>query len=158
MNKDYNDTRSLLSKMRNRNYVQVDNSQSKPKKNPTMRDMLKITRSLNEEDLKSEKNRETVYDQEKEEEQFKKFFNDLNVNIEFIDLEVYDDLIFWGGTIDGIIQFVYKVTPEEKTSGIEFNYLDDFSVDNPDNNEIVERIEKYYDKFYKYWRNNILDT
>lgn len=157
MAKDYNDTRLLLSKMRSGNYVKEDNSSEKPK-NLSMRDMLKITRSLNEEDLKSEKNREVAHDQKKEEDQFRRFFNDLNVNVEFIDLEVYDELVFWGGTVDGIIQFAYKVTPEDSTSGIEFNYLDDFSVDNPDNQEIVERIEKYYDKFYKYWRNNVLET
>lgn len=118
-----------------------------------IQDMVKQMRKLNE-----IQNRKTVYDQSREEEKFRNAFDDLNVTIEFIPLKVYDDYIFWGGTIDGIIQFVYKVTPDEKTSNVDFNYLDDFSVDNPDNQEIIDRVEKYYDQFYKYWRDNIFQT
>jgi len=154
-----NQIRILLRRMRGEKYV-VNEDVKTSKKDLTMRDMLKITRSLNEQaeenDEKKAENKKTVYDQSKEEEKLKNFFNDMNVNIKFIDLEVYDDLIFWGGTVDGIIQFVYKVTPDEKTSGVEFNYLEDFSPDNPDNDIIIKKIESYYDSFYKYWRNNIL--
>ena len=64
--------------------------------------------------------------------------------------------VFWGGTVDGVIQFVYKVTPDERTSGVEFNYLEDFSPDNPDNDLIVSKLETYYDTFYKYWRDNVI--
>lgn len=120
-------------------------------KEMSMRDMLKITRDLNE-----GVNKKTVYDQEHEEQKFKNFFDDINVSIKFIDLEIYDNLIFWGGTVDGIIQFVYKVTPDEATSGVKFNYLEDFTPDNPENDEIINKIEKYYDIFYKYWRDNII--
>lgn len=126
------------------------------KKNMSVRDMIKITRKLNENTNPDKQNKKTVYDQAKEEEKFRTFFNDLNVNIKFIELEVYDDLIFWGGTVNGIIQFVYKVTPNKNTSGVEFNYLEGFSPDNPENDEIIDRIKSYYDTFYKYWRNNIL--
>lgn len=122
-------------------------------KNLSIRDMLKLMRSLNEDE---NVNKKTVYDQKNEEEKFLKFFNDLNVSIKFSELVIYDNLIFWGGTIDGIIQFIYKVTPDEATSGVEFNYLEDFTPDNPENDEIIGRIESYYDTFYKYWRNNIL--
>lgn len=122
----------------------------------TVQEMVKKMRLLNENDV-NRKNLKTVYDQAKEEEKFKNQFKDLNVIIDFIPLEVYDDLVFWGGTIDGVIQFVYKVTPNENTSGIEFNYLDDFDVNNPDNEEIVKRIKDYYDDFYKYWRDNIFN-
>jgi len=101
-------------------------------------------------------NKETVYDQSIEEEKFRNFFNDMNVSIKLIDLEIYDNLIFWGGTIDGVIQFIYKVTPDESTSGVEFNYLEDFSPDNPENEEITGRIESYFDSFYKYWRDNVM--
>lgn len=116
----------------------------------SIQEMVKQMRQLNE-----RKSLKTVYDQSQEEDKFRKNMNDLNVTVDFIPLKVYDDYIFWGGTIDGIIQFVYKVTPDEQTSGVEFNYLDDFSVDNPDNDEIVKRIENYYDQFYQYWRDNI---
>jgi len=102
-------------------------------------------------------NKETVFDQSIEEEKFRNFFNDMNVSIKFIDLEVFDDFVFWGGTVDGVIQFVYKVTNDEDTSGVEFNYLEDFSPDNPENEEITGRIESYFDTFYKYWRDNVLE-
>lgn len=135
------------------------NEFQEPKKDLNMRDMLKITRNINEGvvSLREEsENKETVYDQSIEEEKFRNFFNDMNVSIKLIDLEIYDNLIFWGGTIDGVIQFIYKVTPDESTSGVEFNYLEDFSPDNPENEEITGRIESYFDTFYKYWRDNVM--
>ena len=153
-----NQMRILLKRMRENNYEPVTESERIPKKDLTMRDMLKITRGkLNEQDEPAlKKNLITAFDQKNEEEKFRNFFNDLNVNIDFIPLEVYNNLVFWGGTIDGIVQFIYKVTREEKTSGVEFNYLQDFPPDNPDNDAIIKKVESYYDSFYKYWRNNIL--
>jgi hypothetical protein len=152
-----NQMRVLLRRMHGEKYVVTEDTQ--PKKDLNIRDMLKITRKLNE-DINNERkaeNKKTVYDQSIEEDKFIGFFKDMNVNIKFIDLEVYDNLIFWGGTIDGIIQFIYKVTPDESTSGVEFNYLEDFSPDNPDNDLIVKMVEDYYDNnFYKYWRNNLI--
>ncbi len=107
--------------------------------------------------MNEDENKETMFDQSMEEEKFRNFFNDMNVSIKFIDLEVFDNLVFWGGTINGIIQFVYKVTPEEDSSGVEFNYLEDFSPDNPENDEIVGRVESYFDNFYKFWETNVLE-
>ena len=101
-------------------------------------------------------NKITKYDQDREEQKFLDFFRNLNVVVDFIDLEVYDDLIFWGGTVDGNVQFIYKVTHNEKSSGVEFNYLDDFNPQNPGNNQLIEMIEAYYDIFYKYWRDNLI--
>ena len=115
-----------------------------------------INEDLNEEE--DIENKKTAYDQTTEEEKFRNFFNDMNVSIKLIDLGVYNNLIFWGGTIDGVIQFVYKVTPDENTSGIEFNYLEDFSPDNPENEEIVGRVESYFNTFYKFWRDNVLSV
>lgn len=124
-----------------------------------MKDMLNITRMLNEEDdIEPKTNLKTAYDQKQEEDKFLNYVNDLNINIRFIELEIYDDFVFWGGTVDGIIQFIFKVTPNERTSGIEFNYLEDFSPDNPENKEIIDKIESYYDTFYSYWSNNILQN
>lgn len=160
MEKDYNDARSLLKKMREGSYVKEDVTENceKPKE-LTMRDLLAKTRKLNEqEEAAITQNRKTVYDQQREEQNFRNFFQDLNVDVDFIELEIHDDFIFWGGTVDGMVQFVYKVTPDEESSGIEFNYLEGFSLDNPDNDEIVKKIETYYDTFYKYWRNNVLNT
>jgi len=111
--------------------------------------------SLINEDVERE-NKITKFDQKKEEERFLDFFRNLNVSIDFVDLEVYDDFVFWGGNVDGVIQFVYKVTPNEVTSGVEFNYLDDFVPEDEDNQEIIDLIESYYDIFYRYWRDNLI--
>ena len=138
------------------------NESTEPKKEMSVRDMLKITRNIHEGKVvlneNQGENKKTAYDQGIEEEKFRNFFNDMNVSIKLIDLGVYEDLVFWGGTIDGVIQFVYKVTPDESTSGVEFNYLEDFSPDNPENEEITGRVESYFDTFYKYWRDNVMAT
>ena len=146
--------REMMKRVREGGY-NANESVEQPK-NLSMRDMLKITRTLNENFVRESENKKTAYDQSMEEEKFRNFFNDMNVSIKLIDLEVYDDLVFWGGTIDGTIQFIYKVTPDESTSGVEFNYLEDFSPDNPENEEITGRIESYFDTFYKYWRDNVM--
>jgi hypothetical protein len=154
-----NQMRILLRRMRGEKFI-VNEETQKPKKDLTMRDMLKITRKLNEEikvdDKKKPLNKKTEYDQKIEEEKLRNFFDDMNVSIKFQDLQVYDNLVFWGGTVDGVIQFVYKVTPDERTSGVEFNYLEDFSPDNPENEAIIKKLETYYDTFYKYWRDNVI--
>lgn len=153
-----NQMRILLRRMRGEKYT-VNEYESKPKKDLSVRDMLKITRSLNEEiegEEKNIENKKNVYDQGIEEEKLTNFFDGMNVNIKFENLQVFDNLVFWGGTVDGVIQFVYKVTPNEKTSGVEFNYLEDFSPDNPENDEIIKKLTSYYDIFYKYWSNNML--
>lgn len=148
------DTKKMIKNIREGKYTPEKKEQ--PKKNLDVHGMLKITRKLSENTDAYLQNKITIYDQKNEEEKFRQFFNDLNVVVDFIPLEVYDNLVFWGGTIDGIIKFVYRVTPEEKTSGVEFRYPEDFSPENPDDEEIIKRIESFYDTFYKYWRDNII--
>lgn len=152
-----NQMRILLKRMRGESYYPESNSISKPNKEMSVREMLGKTRRINEdEDKLKQSNKKTVYDQPREEEKFLKNFHDIPVSVKFRDLEIYDNLVFWGATVDGVIQFIYRVTPDEATSGVEFNYLDDFSPDNPENEIIIDRIEKYYDSFAMYWRNNLL--
>ncbi len=160
--------KDMIRKMRNANSEIVESApvEKKPVKNLSVRDMLKITRRLNEDtqmpqpvdtETKPTENKTNPFDQKREEDKFRAFFGDLNVSIRFIPLEVTETYVFWGGTIDGMIQFTYTVTEDEKSSGVEFNYLQDFTVDNPENQEIIGRVESYYDTFYKYWRNNMLE-
>lgn len=160
-----NQMRIFMKRIREGECLQTQSSVvNETKKDLNMRDMLKITRDINEGvvSLKEEQgqgvNMKSSSDQGTEEEKFRNFFRDMSVNIKFIELEVFDDLVFWGGTIDGVIQFVFKVTPDESTSGVEFNYLEDFSPDNPENEEITGRVESYFDTFYKYWRDNVIST
>jgi len=122
-----------------------------------IRKHINVLRKLNEQHVDLGRNLKNINDQKREEEKFKDFFDDLNVNVEFIEIEIYENLIFWGGTIDGVIQFVYKVTPEDATTGVEFDYLENFSPDNPENEEITGRIKSYFNTFYKYWRDNVIN-
>ena len=164
-----NQMRVLMKRIREGKYEPTE-SQNTSKKDLNVRDMLKITRNfkMNEDVVpgnataevsqEQPENKETAYDQTQEEEKFRNYFNDMNVDIKFIQLQIFENLIYWGGTIDGVIQFKYKVTPDEKSTGIEFNYLPDFTADNPDNDLIIKKIESYFDTFYKYWRNNVLNS
>ncbi len=105
---------------------------------------------------KKAENKKTVFDQKEEEGKLIRLFDD-NVNISFDELEVYDNWVFWSGVINGVIQFVFVVTRDEVTSRVEFNYLQGFSKDNPLNDEILEKLQSYYDTtFSKYWRNNLI--
>jgi len=129
----------------------------KPSQKMSMRDMLKITRNLNEEEEKEKlANKKTVYDQKIEEDRFLNFFSDTNIHVIFTDLVVTNDFVFWGGTINGILQFIYKVLPNKQDGGVEYEYLEDFSEDNPDNEKIMKNIELYYEQFFKYWNNNLI--
>ncbi len=160
-----NQMRILLRRMRGEAYV--NESKGTTKHELLIRDMLKITRNLNE-DVQSEieeptvdqekpVNKKTVEDQPNEEQKFKDSFpTGYDINVDFIELEVTDKYVFWGGTVNGLIQFVYKVTPDENTSGVEFNYLEGYNEDDPKNDEIIKRLESYYDSFYEYWIDSII--
>ena len=132
--------------------------EKKNKKSVTTRNLLKKMRNLNEQEEGVGENKKTIYDQSREERNFRNNVDDLNVTVEFYDLKVYDNLVMWGGKIDGVLEFVYKVTPYEDLSGISYNYLEDFNAQNEDNEEVIERIENYYDQFYKYWRDNVFQA
>lgn len=129
----------------------------------TMRDMLGKMRkikdkpllNLNEGDVSS--NQATGIDQSEEESKIRKYFYTNNVTIEFQPLEIFPTGVIFGGTIDGQIQFVYKVTHEEATSGVEVNYLEGFDAQDPENEEVIKKVEDYYNVFYKYWRHQLFD-
>ena len=124
----------------------------------SVQQMVKNFRKLNEQEEETRsRSRKTAYDQKEEEDKFRKNFEDLNVVVDFKPLEVTDNYVLWGGTIDGMIEFVYKVTRDESTSGVDYIYSDELSGDNPENQEIVDRIEQYYDTFFKYWKKEIFD-
>jgi len=138
---------------------------STPKKDLSMRDMLKITRKLNEENTVDDTkkvvepvSKKTIYDEEEEKNKFISYFKDadLTISAKFVPLEVYDNWVFWGGEVDGVMAFVYSVTPDESTSVYEIEPLEDFSPDAPKNELIAKLIETYYDIFKEYWRDNMI--
>lgn len=139
-----------------KNFINKSLPQSK-NKDLDMREMLKITRKLNlVENINNTINKKNVYDQKIEEDKFLTFFDNANIHVNFIDLVVTNNYIFWGGIINGIIRFIFKIKPERQDSGVEINYLDDFSPDNPENKNIVKNIELYYENFFKYWNDNLI--
>lgn len=122
------------------------------KKDMSMRDMMGKMRVLNEGEG-SEMG--TSIDKAGEEGRMANYFEEDNVTIEYEDFHVHNNGVLLAGTIDGQIQFVYKVTPDEKTSGIEVNYLNNFDPLDPENEVVVKKVESYYDIFYKYWRDQL---
>lgn len=134
------------------------------KKQITTQHLVKHLRKLNEE-YESKTSKVTRFDQEKQEERFKKYVGRDDVVYDFIDLEVYDDLVIWGGTIDDVFKFFYRVTPDKKTSSFEFKYLDDFDplgYGEMEKDEHIERqmeifnkVKDYYNDFANYWRENM---
>ena len=130
------------------------------------RELLKRMRKLNEIDDENNNtddedlgdNLKTDLDQSEEEKKFREYFDDLQVDIDFAGLDVYKKGIFFGGIIDKQIQFVYKISDNEANSGYDINYLEDFDPNQEDNAEVIKRIESYYNTFYKYWRDNVLQN
>jgi hypothetical protein len=159
--------RILLRRMRGEKYIVNENVETS-KKELDIRDMLKITRKLNE-DIQPETdqpetpetkpvNKKTDQDEANEEEKFKDSFPSINdINVDFIELEVTDKYVFWGGTINGVLQFVYKVTSDENTNGVEFNPLEGYNEDDKEKNDkIIKTVESYFDKFYEYWIDSVI--
>jgi hypothetical protein len=152
------DVRDSINKMRNlkNGILETEKKKDIKPKDLSMRDMLKITRKINENITVSTK--VTPAEQREEEEKFRNFFRDNQVHVDFEPLELYDDSVFWSGVIDNQLQFIYKVSPVEEANGFSVNYLEGFDQQDEENQEVVKKIEKYYDEFYKYWRDNYLDT
>lgn len=98
----------------------------------------------------------TSLDQREQENKMKQFFAQNNVTIEFEPLEVYENGVFWAGTIDGQLGWTIKATPYETTSGIDVEYLEGFDPHDPENEEIIKKLEQFNKDFYKYWRDNEL--
>lgn len=133
-------------------------------KTPTIKDFIVKMRILKEEADKKNK-KLTRFDQQEEEEKFLRFLNRKDSVVEFIDLEVYEDLVIWGGKIDDVLFFFYRVTPEKETSTFKFKFLDGFDPlgeENIEGDEYVEEqmklfnsVKNYYDEFSEYWRNEL---
>lgn len=125
-------------------------------KNLSVRDMLKITRTMNESE--EIENKATDKDRDVQLESIQNYFSDMQVNlVMFEKMIITEKEVVWGGVVDGMIKFTYSVTAKDSSSNVVFKYLDDFSQDNPENNEIIERLEAYYREFYKYWRENAIN-
>lgn len=123
----------------------------KPKKDLNMRDLLKITRTLNENNS-GLVNKATSTDFEYEKDIADGFFTDMGYRLKGENNKPYliitDEYIKLGGVVNGVIRFKFIVKQDKSNSGVEFEYTEDFSPENPENEEILKKIESYYDNFY----------
>ena len=174
MSKDPNDARTLLKRMRTGEFVQESTEAiNEPVKEMSTRDMLKITRNFVNEDVETDvsldnsdvqdgdsegegsRNVKTRLDQTTEERKLRNFFDDMNVHLELSPIIVKDDKVFWEGVIDGIFQFIFKITGDDDTSGVVFQLLKPGYENSENAKEIEQRVLSYYDTFYKYWEEGL---
>jgi len=95
--------------------------------------------------------------EEEEEQKMRDFFQQDQVMIKIEEFLAYTNGVFMSGVADNQIQFAYKVTPDEQTSSPDYEVLEGFNPDDPKNNELIEKLTKYYDStFYPYWRDNLI--
>ena len=143
------------------NEYSQDSVVDKPVKDLTVRDTLKLTRDINSGKKKVDdtniQKQITPAEERREQEKLENFFENNNVVIDFKELQIYSHGVFWGGTIDGQVQWVFKVTPYEESSGLDINILEGFQKDDPENEEIIQKLENYYNTFFKYWRDNEIE-
>ena len=174
MSKDPHDARTLLKRMRTGEFVQENTEPtSEPAKEMSTRDMLKITRNYVNEDVENDvslgssdvqtatpdgeesKNVKTHLDQTAEEEKLRNFFDDMNVHLDLAPIIVKDDKVFWEGVVDGVFQFIFKLTGDDDTSGVVFQLLKKGYENSETAKEIEKRVLSYYDTFYKYWEEGL---
>jgi hypothetical protein len=142
---------------------QMGYAKKQPLKEMTMREMLRKTRSLQKEEVAQASNEPaekgvSPAEQEKYQRGMQDFFDDDNITIKFEPILLYDQGVFWAGTIDGQLKFAYMVTPDESTSGVKIERSPDFDPNNEDNRKVEKKIIDYYNTFYEYWRENQLEN
>lgn len=140
-----------------------------------LKEQIKKMRKLNEVDVGAEEieepqgvgepqrvNKETPNDLVGEKQRLNNALRDFNVVVDYNDdqFKVYDDLIFSSGTIDGVLEFVMKVTPNDPENGIIINYdREDFDMQSDENNDLVAALEDYQENVFEpYWMQNIINT
>jgi hypothetical protein len=147
MKNDHNNIKSFIDKLKKYNIP-------KPVVNEnivkilSMRDMLKITRSLNE------GFKVLPIDQKTHEEGIKRALLNLKAIPKFNNIEIIDNSIFWSGVINDMITFVYKISEDGSKDGAEFKTNDKLNVGTPETSEIMKKLENYYDIFFDYYQNN----
>lgn len=178
--------RKYLGMMRDPNSNKRTN-ESKPNKNMDIRDMLGKMRSakkLHENVLGANKKtlneaiETTAIDQRQQEEKMFNFFGDNNLVIDFQPLGVEDNGVWWGGTLNKTIDWVFWVSNDQNLNkiiinNVEITDLDAFNADDSKIRQITDRLEgdnvpseraeelvrkiiAYYQEFSNYWIENHL--
>lgn len=125
--------------------------------NLSMKDLLSITRKLNEQEEDVDTSTEADFEYEKMKAE--KFLDGMALRFTDKSGKPYfkktKNKIIWGGVVNGIIRFIFIVEEDKSKSKVVFDYTEDFSPDNPENDEIIKKIELYYDSFYDRWIDKI---
>lgn len=161
-----NEMRDLLKIMRGKLFESNILNKNSGYSEMTMRDMLKITRNLNEneEEKKDLSNKVTIRDVSFVEESIKSSFENSDLNIYFIFpkendphyLYVDDVFVYWGATINNILMFTYTINLNDNAdTGVKYKYIEEGKVlENSDDYEkIVKKVEEFYNStFFPYFK------
>lgn len=135
-------------------------SKKEPLKEMTMREMqrrIRINKMQEDVEEVPVEKQLSAGEQEKHDNELRNYFDGDNLTIKLEPILVFEDGVFWAGTIDGQLKFAYMVTPDESTSGVKIERSPDFDPSNEDNQAVEKKIIDYYDTFYDYWSNNQLE-
>ena len=129
----------------------------------SIQEWVKEFRKLNEQEepeaeTQKRVNKKTPQDEDKMRDWFNDVFRGLNITPEFEELVIYDDLVFWSGWINGLIQFIFTVSENPDVNNVEINYADDLNIQNPENDKIVKKLEDFYTDFSEYWKKELFEV
>jgi len=161
-----NEMRDLLGKIRGK-LVEFDKADKNGRiiREMSMRDMLKITRKLNEneEDGRDFSNKATPRDTAFIEQSMINLFDNSGLNVTFKfperndphELYVDDVFVYWGATINNVLMFTYTInTNDDADTGAKFKYVEESRVleDSEEYKEIVDKIMQFFDStFFPYF-------
>lgn len=152
MGSEINNIKIFINRVRKNEYTPKPILKEDKVKDLSMRELLKKTRMLNEIVLKEDVNI-TPIDQKHVVDGLSNSLKQLEAIPKLNPIKVINGNIFWSGSVNDIIEFVYKVSPDASKSGYEINYDKDLTIEIPNKDEISKVIEDYYAEFFKYFQN-----
>ena len=152
MSNDANNIKVLIKRFRTNEYTPKPIIKENKAKDLSMRDLLKRTRMLNEIALNEAINI-TPIDQQHVTDGLTNSLKQLEAIPKLNPIKVINGSIFWSGSVNDIIEFVYKVSSDASKSGYDINYDKNMSIEIPNKDEISKVIEDYYTEFFKYFQN-----
>jgi len=152
MGSEADNIKNLIKRIRTNEYTPKKVINEDKCKDLSMRDLLKRTRMLNEIVLKEEINITSI-DQEHVQNGLTNSLKRLEAIPKLNPIKIINGSIIWSGSINDMIEFVYKVSSDGSKNGYKINYNDKLNIEIPDKDEISKVIEDYYIEFFKYFQN-----
>lgn len=144
--------KSLIKRIRSNEHTSKEIIKEDKPKDLSMRDLLKKTRVLQNlnEDITI-----TDIDQEHIKNGLINSLKQLEAIPKLNPIKVINGNIFWSGSVNDMIEFVYKISPDGSKNGFKINYNDKLNIDIPDKDSISKVLEDYYTEFFTYFQNFI---